>query len=313
MPIAKTICVFVPCYNEVENVEPLCNSVLRLFEEKLPDYHCLLQFIDNHSTDGTQELIRRLCKTHSNVRAIINAKNHYGDSAFYGMLQTEGDAVIYLSADFQDPIEAIPELIEKWEQGYAVVAAIRATSKEKKTTQRFRSAFYKIMRGTSDTKLIRNFCNFGIYDRSFIEVLRSIDKPNTSIRGNVAEYGCNIGYISYHQQPRLSGKSHYSFIDLVDISINNFINYSTLFPRLAIIIGVILFIFILLSAFVVVPLSLFGVLNIGILSLSIAIVGMLSISINLFLIGILGENIMVIKKKAIGGPLVVEQERINFQ
>jgi glycosyltransferase involved in cell wall biosynthesis len=308
----KTICISIPCYNEVENVVPLCEAVLSVFSKSLSNYNCIVQFIDNCSSDGTQEAIEDLCNTHPNVRAIFNRKNYYGNSAMYGLLQTSGDAAIYLSADFQDPIDRIPELVKFWEKGYTIVAGIKKTSKENRIMRVLRTWFYKIMRTWSSTKFIEHFCNFGLYDKEFLDLLRSLNVLDYSIRGSVAEYGYNIYLLEYDQQKRRAGISHYKFFDLINLSINNFVHYSGVIPRFAVILGAAIIALFLVCIIItaIVKITQWHTVQVGFLLCVFFI--MLGVGVNIFVTGIVGEYILATRKDVRGNQLVFERTRINF-
>ena len=114
----KKVSVLIPCYNEKENVVPMSEAIVQLFETDLRQYAYELVFIDNDSTDGTRDLLREICKKNKNVKAIFNAKN-FGqfNSPYYGILQTTGDCTISMCCDFQDPVELIPQYLQEWENG----------------------------------------------------------------------------------------------------------------------------------------------------------------------------------------------------
>jgi glycosyltransferase involved in cell wall biosynthesis len=308
----KTLGVSIPCYNEVENVVPLCEAVLSVFERELSEYHCVIQFIDNCSTDGTQEKLRGLCERYANVRVILNAKNYRGRSAFYGLLQAEGDGVIYLSADFQDPVEKIPELVRKWEEGYLIVAAVKRTHKENGVMGAFRSGFYNIMRIFSSSKFIKHFCNFGLYDRKFLEILHGLERPSYSIRGNVAEFGYDICIVPYEQQKRRSGKSHYSLMALLNIAIDNFVNYTAIAPRVATITGGFAAVIFLLCAIGTVFVKLLNWHTVEVGFLLCVFLILFTVATNLLMVGILGEYVLLVKRDVANAPLVIERERLNF-
>ena len=109
----KKISVLIPCYNEAENVGPISRAVTEILEKELPRYDYELVFIDNDSTDGTRDIIRGLCADNPRIKAILNARN-FGqfNSPYYGMLQVTGDCVIEMVADFQDPVELIPQYVK---------------------------------------------------------------------------------------------------------------------------------------------------------------------------------------------------------
>lgn len=111
----KKISIMIPCYNEVENVELMSQSVINVMEESLLQYDYELLFIDNASTDGTRDIIETICAQNKKIKAISNVTN-FGqlNSPFYGMCQTTGDCTIPICCDFQDPVELIPVFVEKW-------------------------------------------------------------------------------------------------------------------------------------------------------------------------------------------------------
>ena len=136
----KKISVLVPCFNEEENVIPLAQELVKTFKEKLINYDYEIVFIDNDSTDSTRERLEFLCSKNKNIKAIFNAKN-FGqfNSPVYGMMQTTGDCVIPVCADFQDPIDMLPKFVEEWENGYKIVCAIKTSSKENKVMRFLRT------------------------------------------------------------------------------------------------------------------------------------------------------------------------------
>ena len=204
----KTISIVIPCYNEEENVIPLANALRTCFQEKLKNYHYELLFIDNDSQDKTRENLRALCKEDKGIKAIFNVKN-FGqfNSPFYGMLQSSGDCTIHFCADFQDPVEMIPVMIREWEKGHKVIAMIKTKSKENKLLYFFRAIYYKLISVMSTEEQIQHFTGFGLYDRSFIDILRKLNDPTPFLRGIVAEYAPDHLEIKYEQQLRKNGKS----------------------------------------------------------------------------------------------------------
>ena len=114
---AKKISFLIPCYNEEENVVPLSEAIVGQLEGLSAAYDYEIVFIDNSSTDGTRARIEELCGANKKIKAIFNARN-FGqfNSPFYGILQTTGDCVVTMCADFQDPPEMIPSLIAEWEK-----------------------------------------------------------------------------------------------------------------------------------------------------------------------------------------------------
>lgn len=174
----KTISIVIPCYNEEENVEALAGALREMFHAQLPSYKYELLFIDNDSRDGTRAAIRRLCAEDRGIKGIFNAKN-FGqfNSPYYAMLQTTGDCTVLMAADFQDPVEMIPQYVKEWESGYKIVIGIKKSSKENKIMYWLRGCYYKAIKRLSDVEQIEQFTGFGLYDAKFIQVLRDLQDP----------------------------------------------------------------------------------------------------------------------------------------
>ena len=309
----KKISVLIPCYNEKENVGPISQAVTGILERELPQYDYELVFIDNDSTDGTRDIIRGLCRENPRIKAIFNARN-FGqfNSPYYGMLQVTGDCVIEMVADFQDPVELIPQYVHEWEKGYKIVIGIKTSSQENRIMYWLRSCYYRTIKKLSDVEQIEHFTGSGLYDREFIEILRRLDDPTPFLRGIVAELGYKRKEIPYEQPRRRAGKTHNNFYKLYDAAMLSVTSYTKAGLRLA---------------------TFFGSLCAG-LSLAVALVylvmkviwwdrfpagmapmliGMLFLgSIQLFFIGLLGEYIMSINQRVMKRPLVIEEERINM-
>ena len=234
----KKISILVACFNEVENVKPLSESIKNVFQKQLPSYDYEIVFIDNYSTDGTRDLLEEMCKNDAHIKTIFNAKN-FGHirSPYYGLLQTSGDCTISLCADFQDPPELIPQFVKEWENGYKIVIGVKTNSEENKFMYAIRSAYYKLIKKISDVDQIEHFTGFGLYDKSFIEVLRELDDQMNYMRGIVAELGPERKEIPYEQPKRKAGKTKNNFYTLYDMAMLGITSYSKVILRLATIIG----------------------------------------------------------------------------
>ena len=309
----KKISMLIPCYNEEENVVPMSEALIQLFETQLPQYEYEILFIDNCSEDTTRDKLRMICASHPQVKAILNAKN-FGqfNSPYYGMLQTTGDCVISMCCDFQDPIEIIPKFVEAWEKGYRIVCGIKATSKENGIMRFLRTCYYKTIKKMSQVEQIEHFTGFGLYDRSFIEVLRNLDDPTPFLRGIVAELGFKRKEIEYEQQKRRAGKTHNNWYSLYDAAMLSFTSYTKIGLRIATIAGFFCsFISLVIACvYLIMKLLHWDSFQAGMAPVLIGV--FLMGSIQLFFIGLLGEYIMNINTRIMKRPLVVEEERLNF-
>ena len=309
----KKISVMVPCFNEKENVEPISKAIIDELN-KLKKYDYELMFIDNCSTDGTRDIIRKICKENSKIKAIFNVKN-FGqfNSPYYGMCQLDGDCVISICCDFQDPVELIPVFVKYWEEGYQIVCGIKTTSQENQIVYFFRSIYYKLIKFFSAVEQIEHFTGFGLYDKSFIEVLKQLNDPVPFIRGIVAEFGGKRKDIEYNQPKRKAGKTHNNFYTLYDAAMLSFTSYTKIGMRLAVFVGL-FFAFISFSIgiiYLILKLVYWERFFAG-QAPTIIILTMMC-SIILIFLGILGEYILTINQRVMNRPLVIEEERINFE
>ena len=309
----KKISILIPCYNEAENVGPISKAVTEIVERELSRYDYELVFIDNDSTDGTRDIIRGLCADNPRIKAILNARN-FGqfNSPYYGMLQVTGDCVIEMVADFQDPVEMIPKYVHEWEKGYKIVIGIKTSSKENRLMYWLRSCYYKTIKKLSDVEQIEHFTGSGLYDREFIEVLRNLDDPTPFLRGIVAELGYRRKEIPYEQPRRRAGKTHNNFYRLYDAAMLSVTSYTKAGLRLATIFGSICAVVSMIIALVYLVMKLIWWDRFP-AGMAPMLIGMLFLgSVQLFFIGFLGEYIMSINQRVMKRPLVIEEERINF-
>lgn len=304
----------IPTYNEEENVEPLSEAIINVFETELVDYDYEILFIDNDSHDQTRDKLKGLCRGNQKIKAIFNAKN-FGqfNSPYYGMCQTSGDCTICMCADFQDPVDMIPKFVAEWENGYKIVCGIKTTSKENKIMYFLRSCYYKLIRKMSDVEQIEHFTGFGLYDQSFIETLRNLKDPTPFLRGIVAELGAKRKDIPYEQAKRRAGKTSNNWYSLYDAAMLSFTSYTKIGLRLATIFGFICSGISLVVALVyfVLKLLYWDQFPAGTAPI---LIGMFVIgSIQIFFIGLVGEYILNINSRMMNRPLVIEEKRINFE
>lgn len=310
----KTVSVLIPTYNEEENVRPLLEAIKNEFQQELPAYDYEIVFIDNDSGDRTREIIRELCTENEKVKAIFNAKN-FGpfNSPYYGILQTTGDCTILMCADFQDPIEMIHRFVEEWEKGYKIVIGRKTTSQENKFMYFVRTCYYKAIKKFSDVEQIEHFTGFGLYDKSFVQVLRELKDPTPFLRGIVAELGFKRKEITYDQPRRRAGKTGYNFMRLYDAAMLSFTSYTKIGLRLATFVGFGISAVSFLIALVYLALKLIY-WDRFVAGTTPILLGMFFLgAVQLIFMGLMGEYILSINQRTMNHPLVIEEERINFE
>ncbi len=308
----KKVSIMVPCYNEEENVIPMSEALVAQMEA-LPEYDYEILFIDNCSQDGTRALLREICAKNEKIKAIFNTKN-FGqfNSPYHGLCQTSGDCTISVCCDFQDPIEMIPKFLKEWEEGYKIVIGIKTSSKENKLMYLLRSIYYKMIRKMSKVEQIEHFTGFGLYDKSFIEVLRGLGDPTPFLRGIVAELGPKIKKIEYEQAKRRAGKTSNNFFSLYDAAMLSFTSYTKSLMRFSSFLGVFMSFASVVAAVVCGVLKLINTAWVTGPVAPVLICLFFLGGIQLFFVGFLGEYIMSMNARIMNRPLVVEEERLNF-
>lgn len=308
----QAVTIVTPCFNEAENVRPLYEAVKSVMAG-MPDYDYTQLFIDNASTDGTVECLRQLAAEDKRVRVILNARN-FGHirSPFYGLLQADGDAVIYMASDLQDPPDLIPRLIDGWQRGAKAVLAIKDSSDEAGVFFTLRRIYYRLVERLADVPTYQNFTGFGLYDRVVVDYCRSLQDPYPYFRGIIAETGFPTAEVHYHQPARKRGITKNNFYTLYDMAMLGITNHSKIPLRLATMSGFLMSVLSLLVgiAYLIYKLLFWQQFPAGTAPLVIGL--FFFASVQLFFIGILGEYIGSIHTQVHKRPLVVEKERLNF-
>jgi len=300
----KTISIVIPTFNEEENVQPICAAVQEQMEALRDRYTYEIIFIDNRSLDGTREKIMELCAGDKRVKAIFNTRNFgASNSSYYGALQTTGDCTIGMCADFQDPPELLPRMVEAWEQGHRIVSMVKTRSLENPLMRAFRTLYYKFIHRLSGIEIIEHFTSFGLYDRSVLDVGRGWDDPEPFPRGMVAEYGHDIVTIPYTQPKRRAGKSKNNFFALYDYAMLGITRYTKLGARLATFFGLLV-----AGASCAAALACLFARREALLTLGLYFLG----GTQMFFLGLLGEYVVGIHRRGMKRPLVFEERRVNF-
>ena len=305
------ISIVTPTYNEVENIENLYLDIKKIMNYLNIKYEHII--IDNSSSDGTIELIKKIAREDYNVKIIINSKN-YGHirSPFHGILQSDGDATILMASDYQDPPHLIPELINKWRNGSKIVLTEKINSEENKLIYSIRRAYYKFVNYISENKLTENTTGSGIFDRSVIKQLKKIDDPYPYFRGLINEISEEITTIKFTQPLRKYGHTKNNFFTLYDIALLGIVKHSRKPLRIMTFIGLT---FSLISFLIGVFYLFYKIIFWDTFSVGIAplIIGMFFFgSFQILLLGLVGEYVGIILIHQRKMPHVVEKERINF-
>lgn len=307
----RRIGIVLPCYNEADNLPELYERLTAVLAQ-LPQYAFEMLFIDNASTDGTVAVLRRLVDRDPRVKVIVNARN-FGHirSPFHALMQAVGDGVILMCTDLQDPPELIPRFLEAWESGACVAVAQKQASDESALFWALRSAYYRCARAIAEVPLLEHVTGFGLYDRRVIEIMRGYEDPYPYLRGLISEIGLPISVIPFHQPVRKRGITKNNFVTLFDMAMLGITSHSRAPLRLATLGGFLLSACCLLLAllFLVVKLIFWNSLPTGFAPLFIGVFFLGSVQI--FLVGLLGEYISAVLCQVRRRAVVIERERIS--
>lgn len=305
------ISICTPTYNEKDNIYKLYNDIKEICNKNGIEYEHLV--IDNNSNDGTIEILKDISKQDKNFKVIINNKN-YGHikSPFYGLMQTNGDASILMSSDFQDPVELIPKYINEWKNGNKIVLSKKISSEENKIFFSIRGLYYKFLNLISEDELSSNTTGSGIFDKEVINSLKKLDDPYPYFRGLISELGYKISFIEFNQPKRFKGETKNNLLTLYDIGMLGIVKHSRKPLRFMVLIGFLSSFMSLLTglSYLFYKIIFWNSFSVGIAPIVIGL--FLIASIQITLLGLIGEYIGVILLNQKKTPIVNEKERINF-
>jgi glycosyltransferase involved in cell wall biosynthesis len=218
----------VPCFNEELSLPNLFVSYLDLVKTT-PEYSFQIIIVDNGSTDRTLELATKFVSKQKHAICLELSRNFGKEASLTaGLEKSTSDIVIPIDADLQDPIELIPELIERWRKtGADVILARRISRKEDSKFRRFFSRFYvSIFRKLSDIELQPNVGEFRLMTRKVVLAFASMPERQRFVRGMLAWLGFRMEIVDYARPARLEGKSSFNFFKLLELGIQGVTAFS---------------------------------------------------------------------------------------
>ena len=309
----KKISIYTPCFNEEDNIEYCYSTIKDLFKNDLKDYDYEHIFGDNCSEDNSLQILRDICSKDKNIKVISYSRNFGAFQSLYnGAISAVGDAIICISADLQDPPELIPEMIDKWQNGYDVVYGKKIAREESFIMQNMRKFYYKMVKKFSYIDIPENVGEFCLINKKVQDAIKLYDDYYPYLRGMIANCGFKRSYIEYTWKKRKFGKSTGSPYILIDNAINGLISFSNFPMRICLFVGMIIsfasVVFSIYSFFVALFLPKEALPGISMLIVSI----FFFFGVTLFFLGVLGEYISAIHSQVRKKPLVIINEKINF-
>lgn len=309
----KTIGILLPCYNERGNVRAIAEDIKKEFSTNLVEYDYMIVFIDNDSTDGTQQILEQLCSEDSKIAAIFNTRNFNYYSSWYGIKNTPGDCVIQIPSDRQVPVSVIPQMIHEWESGSDFVCAIKNTSEENPIMWHMRQLFYKMSRLWMDIKEPLNNLVATLYDRTLLDAAIQTNDSMMfkSLRVYMTSYCKNLSKVYVTQEVRKEGKSKNGFGDLIRIGMIRMTENSASIPFHLFILGLFVLFLSFVSSIAYVAMICNGILQ---FDFGIPLILLFAFLFGYFIIlcSLMANYILKINDRVAHWPGVVEKKRINL-
>ena len=236
MPTRPLLSVIAPVFNEAELL-PEFHARMTEVLGPLGTYELI--FVNDGSTDGSAEALEALAKKDERVR-VIHLSRNFGQQAAMsaGVDHADGDAVVFIDTDLQDPPELIADMVAKWREGNDVVYAQRA---ERKGESFFKiwtaQLFYKVMHELANVDIPRNVGDYRLIDRKVVLALRSMPERNRYMRGLVSWVGFKQAFVPFVREPRKAGETKYSIFKMVRLAIDGFTSFSHLPLKVATMMG----------------------------------------------------------------------------
>lgn len=234
----KKISILVPCYNEEKSI-PLLYPELKKIMDNQSSYEWEVLFVDDGSRDNTVSLIKSLRAEDKRINFVALSRNFGKENAMLaGFDYVNGDCMVIMDADLQDPPSCIPEMLKYWEQGFKDVYAKRADrGKESILRKMFSILFYRILDYTTRFDVLQNVGDFRLLDRQCIDALRKLRESERYTKGMFCWIGFNKKEIVFDRGDRVAGESKWSFISLLNLAIEGITSFTTAPLRLATILG----------------------------------------------------------------------------
>lgn len=219
--------IIVPCFNEEETVGAFYDAIIPVMEQTKEHFEII--FVNDGSRDNTENLLVELAKKDKRVK-VINFSRNFGQQAgiLAGFKEAEGDAVIDIDVDLQDPVEAILPMIEKWKEGFDIVHGKRLVRKGetffKKATSSIYTKFYKNITGLSIPK---NCGDFKLFDRKVVDVICSMPERDRFLRGITEWVGFKQTFVEFERKPRVAGTTKYNVKKLMKLATNGIVSNSS--------------------------------------------------------------------------------------
>jgi glycosyltransferase involved in cell wall biosynthesis len=305
----KKVSLIVPVFNEDrETLDDLERAIEELIHLNR-NYDFEVFVIDDSTEIETRKLTRLYVSRHQYAKAIYFSRNFGKESALRaGLEAASGDAIIPIDADLQDPLDLIPKMLDRWEEGYSVVLAKRKSRKEDSVLKRLTSsAFYRLIGMLSEVNIPNNVGDFRLMDKSVVDSVLLLNERNIFMKGIYAWVGYPTFTIEYVRPKRQFGKTKFPFRRLLRIALDGLVSFTSLPLRIWSTFGFLLAGVSLLYSFYIIYLKIDQQVPIQGYA-SLVVICLFSTSLNLICFGIFGEYISRLFIESKGRPHFIIQE-----
>ena len=298
--------IVIPVFNEEE-------MILQMYEKLVPflNNEDEVLFINDGSTDTTVNEIKSLIEKDRRLKLINFSRNFGHQPAITAGLQySEGDVVIVMDCDLQDPPELIPELLKKWKEGYDVVHCIRKKRKESLFKRVSYKLFYWLYTRLSDFETLMDSGDFSLMSRRVVNEINKMEEKAKFIRGLNLFVGFRHTAIEYERPGRFKGETKYNLIKLIKLALDGIFSFTTLPLRIMSFLGFCL----LLSSFIMILVLVYYKLSYKLLlghTMTYVLILFFG-GINLFCFGIIGEYIGKIFYETKNRPFYIVESFVNM-
>lgn len=307
----ELISVVVPMYYEELVAQECYNRLKEVMELNNINYEFI--FVNDGSKDRTLEILREISKNDERAKVVSFSRNFgHQNAVTAGVFHASGDAIVIIDADLQDPPEVIPQMIQKWKEGFHVVYAKR---KERKGETWFKlitaKYFYKFLQSMSEVEIPRDTGDFRLIDRKVAEVFKNMPERNRFIRGMISWVGFKQYALEYERQERFAGETKYPLKKMLKFASDGIIAFSAKPLKIISIIGILSIVlsFLLLIYSVVVKIT--GAYSTPGWSSIICAISFFS-GVQLLSLGVIGQYIARIYDESKSRPLYIVEETINM-
>jgi len=309
--MSKLISIVVPLFNEKETVKTTVSRLKEVAEEWIYNYEIIL--VDDGSNDGTLQILRKLSQNDKLLKIISFSRNFGHQMAFTaGLDYANGDAVIVIDGDLQDPPHVMNQFITKWEENYDVVYGKRIKRKGETFFKLYTSyLYYHLLDKLSDTKIPRNVGDFRLMDRSVVDKIKNMRERHRFIRGLVSWVGFKQCAVEYERDERFAGKTKYPFKKMLKFALDGIFSFSTFPLKFASQLGflVTLFAFLYIIYIIVNKMLGYGFPGYASITVSILFLG----GVQLLSIGVVGQYIGRIFEEIKDRPLYIVERTYNIE